>query len=162
MCDFPIIYPLSQNMPPFQQLYANLPFPPRTYPPFEHVRPSHNLPFLSEYTPLFKNYMRPFQNLPLPPRIYPSLQQPYATLSESTPPSQNIPLSSTTIILCETPIISPPPSEYTPPPLARTICDIPRIYHSVIEYAPFSRTTCICERIYHSLPELKKYSGREE
>ena len=34
--------------------------------------------------------MRPSQNILLPPRIYPPFQQLYATLPESTPPSQNI------------------------------------------------------------------------
>ena len=34
--------------------------------------------------------MRPSQNILLPPRIYPPFQPLYATLPESTPPSQNI------------------------------------------------------------------------
>ena len=88
------------------------------------------------------------QNLPLPPRIYPSFQQLYATLPEATPPSQNIPLLSTTI--CDPPRIYPSLPEYTPlfnnynitrpsqnrphppkihpPPFSTTLCDAPRIY----------------------------------
>ena len=57
-----------------------------------YVRPSHNLPSLPEYTPLFNNYMRLSQNIPLPPRIYPF---------------------STTIILCDPPIIYPSLPEST-------------------------------------------------
>ena len=54
------------------------------------MRPPQNNPSLPESTPLFNNSMRRSQNLPLPPRIYPPFQQRYATLPESTPPSQNI------------------------------------------------------------------------
>ena len=32
--------------------------------------PPRIYPSLPEYTPFFKNYMRPSHNLPLPPRIY--------------------------------------------------------------------------------------------
>ena len=48
---------------------------------------------LPEYTPFSTNvYVRTFQNLPLPPKIYPLLDKClFATLPESTPPSQNIP-----------------------------------------------------------------------
>ena len=49
-------------------------------------------PSLPEYTPFLTNlYVRSSQNIPLPPRIYPLFQQLYATLSEFTSPSQNIP-----------------------------------------------------------------------
>ena len=58
--------------------------------------------------------MRPSQNLPLPPRIYPTFQQLYAIHPESTPPSQNIPHFSTTMILCDPPRIYPSLPEYTP------------------------------------------------
>ena len=113
------------------------------------MRPSKNLPLPLRIYPLFnKSYVRPYQNLPLPskiypppfstticdpPRIYPSLPEYtpflitvlYATLSESTPLSQNI-----------------------PPPFSTTICDPPRIYSSLPEYTPFSITV-----LYATLPE---------
>ena len=57
--------------------------------------------------------MRPSQNLPLPPRIYPPFQQLYATLPESTPPSQDIPT-----------------------PFLVNIYNPPRIYPSLPEYPP--------------------------
>ena len=75
--------------------------------------------------------MRPSQNLPQPPRIYPPFQQLlyYATLPESTPPSQNL------------------------SPFSTTLCDAPRIYTSFPEYTgnpPFQQTQHIvpvsCER----------------
>ena len=57
-----------------------------------------------------------------PPRIYHSLpeytqlpfQQLYATLSESTPPSHNIPPFLTTIIFCEPSRVYPSLPEYNP------------------------------------------------
>ena len=77
--------------------------------------------------------MRRSQNLALPPSLpeYTPFQRLYATLPETTPPSENTPLLSTTIC--------PPPSlsEYIPRPLSTTICDISIIYPSVTEYAPF-------------------------
>ena len=78
--------------------------------------------------------MRPSQNLTFPPRLYPTFQQLYATLPESTAPSQNIP---------------PPPVFLT------TICDPRRIYPSLPEYTPFSTTIISCGplRIYPSLLE---------
>ena len=56
----------------------------------------------------------------------------YATLPESTPPSQNI-----------------------PPFQQMYMCDPPRIYPFLSEYAPFSTTIILCDspRIYPSLPE---------
>ena len=149
------IYPLLNKF-----VYATISIStllPKIYPLFKnYMRPSQKLPSLLEYCPLFNNYIRPSQNLPLPPRkcstiilcdapnIYPSLskytpfQQLYATLTESTHPSRNIPL-----------------------PFFTTRCDIPRIYFSVTEYAPFSRNTCtfICGTIYHSLLILKNILG---
>ena len=135
--------PRSQNIPPFsKKLYMrpsqHLPLPPRMYPPFpqlyatlpECTPPSQNIypsfqqlyatlkkidPSLPEYTLLFNNYVLSFQNLPLPPRIYPPFQQLYATLPESTPPFQNIPSFSTTIILCDPPRIYPSLPEYYNP-----------------------------------------------
>ena len=77
--------------------------------------------------------MRHSQNITLLPRIHPPLFNKciYATLPESTPPSQNI------------------------LPFSTTVCDPPRIYPSVPEYTPFSTiiTLCFHPRIYPSLPE---------
>ena len=96
MCDplriypsFPLrIYPAlfnnsmwpSQNMPPFQQIYMC--DPPKIYSPLSEYTPlfsnyiyNHPIihPSFSEYTPPpFNNYMRHSQNIPLPLRIYPS------------------------------------------------------------------------------------------
>ena len=104
---------LSQIIPSRFGAPQNLPrVDPELYPRVDYVD-SQNLPPPPKiYTPLFNNYMRPFQNLPLPPRIYPSFQQLYATLPESTLPSQNIPLFST--IICNPPRIYPSLPEYTP------------------------------------------------
>ena len=93
--------PPSQNIPPpflvtifdYHRIYPSLP----EYTPlfYTYVRPSQNLPLPPRIYPLpfyfLATIMRPSQNLPLPPRIYPPFQQLYATLLESTPPSQNIP-----------------------------------------------------------------------
>ena len=97
MCDPPRIYP---SFPDYTLLFNN------------YMRPSQNLPIPPRiYSPLFNNFMRPSQNLPLPPWIYPSFQQLYATLPESTPPSQNI------------------------PPFSKMhMCDPPRMYHSLPDY----------------------------
>ena len=102
--------PPCQNIPPFLPIicdpHRTYP-PPRIYPLFNnYVRPSHNLPSLTEYSlPLFNNYMRPSQNLPPPSRVYPLLiticdtPRIYPYISEYTPlfnnymrPSQNLPL----------------------------------------------------------------------
>ena len=123
------------------------------------------------------------------PRIYPSLpgSTPFycdhvkcIRLPEYTPPSQNIPLFSTTI--CDPPRIYPPPPEYIPfsttiilcdPPriypslpestplfnqfmcATTTICDPPRIHPPPPEHTPFSTTVCDLPRIYPSLPEYR-------
>ena len=113
------------------------------------IYPSH-----LKYTPtFFNNYIWPSQNLPFPPRIYPPFQQLFyfATLPEHIPPSQNIPpFQQLYATLPDTtpPSENPPPVfekymphslwEYIPPQLSTTICDIPRIYTLVTEYAPFS------------------------
>ena len=127
-------------------------------------------PSLPEYTPFSTNvYVRPSQNLPLPPRIYPPFQQLYATLPECTPPSQNIPPFSTTIILCDPPRIYPSLPEYTPlcnnynimrpsqnipllpriSPLFQQIymCDPPRIY------PPPSQNIPPFQQLYATIPE---------
>ena len=114
----------------------NLPLPHRIYHPFQQLYAT-----LPDYTPPSQKIplpvstilqVRPSQNLPLSPRIYmyPSFQRLYTTLPESTP-FQNIPTFST------------------------TICDPPRIYHSLLEYTLFWTTIIICDplRIYPSLPE---------
>ena len=94
ICSPPRIYP---SLPEYTPLSTTICERPRIYP------------FLPEYTPLFNNYniMRPSQNLPLPPRIYPPFQQlyEYAMLQESTPPTQNIPVTllfnkHSTLFLC--------------------------------------------------------------
>ena len=77
--------------------------------------------------------MRPSRNLPLPPRIYPPFQQLYATLPESTPPSQNI-----THFQCQLYATLPqstPPSQNIPP-FSTTTCDPPGIYSFLPEYTP--------------------------
>ena len=63
----------SQNMPPFQQIYMC--DPPKIYSP------------LSEYTPLFNNYIiiQPSNNPPLLPRIYPSPFNNYMRHSQKLP-----------------------------------------------------------------------------
>ena len=68
--------------------------------------------------------MRPSQNLPLSPRIYQPFQQLYfyATLPESTPPSENTPPPFLTAMCL------PLPQEYIPPPFLQLYCDNPRIY----------------------------------
>ena len=122
----PRIYPsLSEYTPPLFNNYnimrpsQNLPLPPKISPRFQQLLsdPPRIYPSLPDYTLLFYNYMRPSKNLPLPPKIYPPYQQLlyFATLPESTPPSQNLPPFSTTIILCDPPIIYPGSlPEYTP------------------------------------------------
>ena len=91
------------------------------------LQPSQNLPPpLPEYTPPFSTTICD------PSRIYPSLpeyispfQQLYATLLESTSPSQNIPPFQIIIILCDPLRIYPSLTKYIP--LSTTICDPPRI-----------------------------------
>ena len=77
--------------------------------------------------------MRRSQNIFLPhlPEYTP-FQQLYATLPEITPPSENTPPFFDNYM-------SPSLSEYIPPHLSTTICDILRIYPSVTQYATFSR-----------------------
>ena len=133
MCDPLRIYPsLPEYTPSLFSYYMrpsqNLPLPPRIFPHFQHLYttlpestppsqyippflttlcdPLRIYPSLPDYTTsLFSYYMRPSQNIPLSPRIYPHFQQLYATLRESTSPSQNIPPFSTTI--CDPPRIYP-------------------------------------------------------
>ena len=77
------------------------------------MRPSQNLPLPPRIYPFFNNAMRCSQNLPLFPKIYTLFNKcTCATLSESSPPSQNI------------------------PPFLTTICDPPRIYPSLPKYTP--------------------------
>ena len=178
ICNPPRIYRPSQNIPPFQQqCYGTL---PRLFPSFAEYTPfSTNIllcdapriyPSLPEYSSSFNNYVRHSQNLPLPPRIYPLFQQLYATLSESTPPFQNIPPFSTNLYLrpsknlpllpriypffqqiyiCDPPRIYPSLPEYTPTPFQQiAFCDPPRIYASLPEYTPLFN-----KFIFATLPE---------
>ena len=139
-------------------------------------------PFLPEYTPFFKNYMRPSQNIPLPPRIYPSFQklyailpnstppsqitpppfqQLYATLPESTPPSQNLPSPSqnippfsTTIILCD-PARIYPLSQNIPPLFNNSMRRSQNVPLFPRIYPPFQLMHIFDPpRIYPSLPRL--------
>ena len=132
----------SQNIPPFQQIYATLPeYTPssQNIPPFSTIicDPPKIYPSVPEYRPY-----PPFQQLyatlpestpPPSPRIYPPFQQLYATLPDSTPPSQNVPHFQCQ--LYETLPQSTPPSQNIPP-FSITICDPPRIYSSLPEYTP--------------------------
>ena len=144
LCDAPRIYPSlpEYTPPPFQQLFITL---------SESTPPSQNIP----------TFQQPYYYTTLPesippsisPRIYPPpFQQLYATLTEITPPFREYPPFLDNYM-------PPSLSEYIPPHLSTTICDIPRIYPSVTEYAPFSRHFCNCERVYHLLPELKNILG---
>ena len=137
---------INTSLPGFTPLswFDEMSFDPRIHPSFP------------EYTPFLTITCDPpkihcsFQNIP------PS-QQLYATLPESTPPSQNIILFLTTV--CDPPRIYPSLPEYTtfsttiyiyvrpsqnlplPPriyPLLLTIGDTPRIYPYILEYTlPF-------------------------
>ena len=135
------IYPPPFSTNVYVRPTQNLPLPPKYTSPFNnYIQHSQNLslspriyphpsPLFNNYIimlrsqnlfsppiiyPLSNNYMRHSQKPPLPPSYFIS-----ATLSESTPPSQTIPLFSNN--LC----VQPPP----PPP---------RIYPSLPEYTPFS------------------------
>ena len=160
MCDPPRIYPsLSQNIRPFS---TNV-----------YVRHSQNLPLpLNIYTPFQQMYMCD------PPRIYPlPFHQLYATLSESTPPSQNIPPFSTNVYVRPSQNLRLPLSIYPffnnyvqsfqnlplppriHPPFSTTIilCDPSRIDPSLLPgyTPPFSTTIILCDppRVYPSLSE---------
>ena len=130
--------PPSQNTLPFStnNLHVrpsqNLSLPPRIYPPFNtYMRPSQNLPLPPRIYPYSTTLnVRPSQNPPLPPRINPLFNKfTCATFPETTPPFQNIPLSSTTI--CDPPRIYPTFQQIY-------MCDPPRIHPSLPEYTPFS------------------------
>ena len=158
--------PPSQNIAPFQYLYATLPestSPSQNIPPFQQIYMcdsprilSPPLPeyrsipllnkftFLSEYTPLFNNYMRPSQNLPLPPRIYPLFNKfTCATLPESSPPPlpeyRSIPLFNKFTFL----------SEYTP--LFNNYLRPSQNLPSHSEYTPLFNK-CICAILPESIP----------
>ena len=120
----------SQNIPPFQQIYATLP---------EYTLSSQNIP--------------PFSTIICdPPKIYPSVpeyrpyppfQQLYATLPESTlpPPSKNIPPFSTTI--CDPPRFYPSLPECTP------------LFNN---YMRPSQNLLIPPRIYPNFQQLQDYA----
>ena len=96
--------------------------------------------------------MRRSQSLSLPPSLPEYTSPPPCNTLRNHPSLREYPLFLDNYM-------PPSLSEYIPPHLSTTICDIPRIYPSVTEYAPFSRHFCNCERIYHLLPELKKILG---
>ena len=117
--------------------------------------------------------MRPSQNILLPPRIYPPFQQLYATLPESTPPSQNIgptllfnnymrpsqnlplppriypPFQQLYATLPE----STPPSQNIPHFQCQLYATLPQSTPPSQNIPPFSTTICDPPRIYSSLPE---------
>ena len=119
----------------------NIPFPdftrvdcgrPKIYPGVDpELYPRGRLRWLPESTPPSQDLPPPFivimwsvfgsQNLPVNPRIYHPFQQLYVSLPASTPPR----------------IYTHFLSEYISPPVSTTICEFPRIYPSVTEYAPF-------------------------
>ena len=145
----------SQNIPPFQQIYATLPeyilLPPRIYPPFQQLYatlpkstpPSQNI----GPTLLFNNSMRPSQNLPPPPpRIYPPFQQLYATLLDSTPPSQNVPHFQCQLY-ATLPQSTPPSQNNTP------------LFNN---YMRPSQNLLIPPRIYPHFQQLQDYGTRPE
>ena len=97
----------------------------------------------------------------LDPRIYPSLPE-YtllfnkcicATLPESTPPSQNVPLLLNNYMR---------PSHNLPLPhriYHLILCDPPRFYPALPEYTPFSTTIILCDppRIYPPSQKLPPF-----
>ena len=138
-CDRPRMYPGGD---PELYLRGRLRWLPESTPSFLDLPPPPLLWLCEVYsapriTPIFNNYMRPAKNLPLPPKIYPSFQQLYATLPESTPPSQNPPPPLSTN-KCDPPESTP--LSQTKPSFSTTICDPPRIY------PPF-------QQLYTTLPE---------
>ena len=152
----------SQNIPPFQHLYATLPESTpssQNIPPFSTTicicDPPRIYPSLPEYTPLFNNYMRPSQNItPFstticePPRIYPPPPDYTPLFNNYMRPSQNLPLPPRIYPLFNKYIrpsqnLAIAPRIYTPH-LWTTICDPPRIYPSLPEYSPlFNKFLCV-------------------
>ena len=151
ICDPPRIYPSFPEYTSSLVSYyiwpsQNLPLPPRIYPPFQHL-----VATLPESTPLSQNippFQQPFASLPEytlflttmcdPPRIYPSLPPsqnipPFSTtnttLSESTPPSQNIP-PPFQLVYAPLPESAPTSQNIPPPPQCQQlyICDQLKIY----------------------------------
>ena len=113
ICDPPIIKPPSQFRPTFFDKFiratlSESTLPSQNIPPFLTTvcDPSRIYPSLPEHTPIFNNYiiMRCSQNISLPPSQNIAIfQQLYATLPDTTLPSENRPLFLTTIY--------PPPSQ---------------------------------------------------
>ena len=142
----------SQNIPLFKHLYEAL--------------PEFTLPYRIYL--LLNIYMWPSQNVPLPPRIYIPLLNIldlYATLQESTPPSQNIPafyIKRTPRIysplfsqLCATlPWSSPPSQNIPPPPFLNIFTILPESTPPSLNiWLPLQTSICDSPRIYPSLPE---------
>ena len=100
--------------------------PPKSTPPFQNISPFSTTRLI----------MRRSQNLPLPPRKYPPpFQQLYATLPESTPPSQNTPpFFNNYNITGPSQNLPLPPRIYSPFQQIY-MCDPPRLYSSLPEYA---------------------------
>ena len=152
------------------------------------MRPSHNLPIPPEYLllshymqrshnispppPPLNIYMRHSQNSPSDPKYTPTLNYPF-------PPRIGYPPFLKTT--CDTSIIHPSLSEYTPfyikcgsqnlphlssiyPPFSTTICDAPRLYPALPEYTPPSlRNATLPEsthpfRIYPLLHHYMRHS----
>ena len=139
----PVFTPLSRNIPHFSTTRI-LCYAPRIYSSLQNTSLLSTTicgtpridPSLPEYTP-FSTTISSCDA----PRIYPFLpeysplfEQLYATLPESTPPSENTPPFFDKCI-----VYNIPSQNYIPPPRSTSICDIPRIYLSITEYAPFSR-----------------------
>ena len=124
-------------------------------PPPLDMRPFQNLTLPPEYTPLFHHYMRHSHNLPFPPRIYhplnihkrlwdtpgippkiyTSFKHLYASVSVSTPPSQNItPALFYNVILTESTPLSC---------LDKCACSRRRIYRAYISSLGTQYVQCI-------------------
>ena len=135
---------------------------------------SQNLPLPPRIYPLFNKYMRPSQNILLPPRIYTPFQQLYATLPESTPPSQNIGPTHLFNNSTRPSQNLPPPLQEYPPPFQQLYATLPdstppsqnlphfqcQLYATLPQSTPpsqnippFSITICDPPRIYSSLPK---------
>ena len=130
-CDTHGIHPLTQNIPPFQHLYATH---------AESTPPFHN-----RYPPFFDNYMRYSHNPSLPSRLHPLLYQ--VGLPDSTPSFQNIASFSTTI--CDAPRIYPTLLEST---LPSQIIPTPPLYATLPEIYPYLQNIPPSSSLYATLP----------
>ena len=99
----------------------DLPFQPRIYPPFCDLVRCLRIPDLPLPPRIYPSFSTNVYQMCDPPRIHPSLpehtalfQQLYATLRESTPPSQNIPRFLTNLYVRPSQNL-PIPSRINPP-----------------------------------------------